>query len=38
MIASLPAVWKKIDVLVNNAGLSAAWNPCMKEIPMTGIK
>jgi len=33
MIASLPAVWKKIDVLVNNAGLSAGLEPLHEGNP-----
>lgn len=36
MIANLPAEWRAIDVLVNNAGLALAWSPPTKPAWKTG--
>lgn len=36
MLASLPAEWRDIDLLVNNAGLSLVWNLRIKPAWKTG--
>lgn len=38
LLSALPDRWKKIDVLVNNAGLALGLSPIKKVISLTGIR